>query len=102
MLATAELRRRNQCHTQQFVVTARKLADFLASVEAEEALLEQRLQDAAAKEVLAQSRGEAATPGAVAPAASSVDANGDTPELGHAAQQEPAPVPPALLIYEDY
>lgn len=102
MLATAELRRRNQCHTQQFVVTARKLADFLASLEAEEALLEQRLQDAAAKEVLAQSRGEAAAPSAVAPAASSVDVNGDTPELGRAAQQEPAPVPPALLIYEDY
>jgi putative transposase len=53
MLATAELRRRNQCHGQRFSITARKLADFLGSVEAEEALLEQRLRDAEAKDVLA-------------------------------------------------
>ena len=52
MQATVELRRRNQCHGQRFAVTARKLADFLASVEAEEVLLEQRLQDAEAKDVL--------------------------------------------------
>jgi hypothetical protein len=52
MLATVELRRRNQRHGQQFAVTARKLADFLGSVEAEEVLLEQRLRDAEAKDVL--------------------------------------------------
>ena len=53
MLATAELRKRNQRHTRQFAVTARRLADFLASLEAEEALLEQRLRDAEARDVLA-------------------------------------------------
>ncbi len=53
-LATAELRRRNQRHAQQLTITARKLADFLVSVEAEEALLEQRLRDAAVREVLAR------------------------------------------------
>jgi putative transposase len=54
MLATAELRRRHQRHAQQLAVTARKLADFLVSVEAEEVLLEQRLRDAEARDVWAQ------------------------------------------------
>ncbi|MBU2611408.1 MAG: DDE-type integrase/transposase/recombinase [Chloroflexi bacterium] len=52
-LATAELRKRNQLHGQQFTITARKLADFLTSLEAEELLLEQRLRDAEAREMLA-------------------------------------------------
>jgi len=52
-LATAELRKRNQLHSQQFTITARKLADFLTSLEAEEILLEQRLRDAEAREMLA-------------------------------------------------
>ncbi len=51
-LATTELRKRNQLHGQQFTITARKLADFLTSLEAEELLLEQRLQDAEAREIL--------------------------------------------------
>jgi putative transposase len=50
-LATSELRRRSQLHGQKFSVTARKLADFLASLEAEELLLEQRLKDFETKEV---------------------------------------------------
>jgi putative transposase len=51
-LASAELRRRQQRHNQQFRVTARQLADFLASVEAEEVVLEQRLRDAEARTTL--------------------------------------------------
>ena len=47
MLASQELRRVRQCHSQQFKVTASKLAEFLESVEAEEVLLTQRLTDAA-------------------------------------------------------
>lgn len=50
-LATAELRKRNHLHGQQFTITARKLADFLTSLEAEEFLLEQRLRDAEAREM---------------------------------------------------
>jgi putative transposase len=45
MLASQELRRLRQSHSQYFIVTAAKLAEFLESVEAEEALLEQRLTD---------------------------------------------------------
>jgi hypothetical protein len=51
-LATAELRKRNQLHGQRLTITARKLADFLTSLEAEELLLEQRLRDAEARAML--------------------------------------------------
>ena len=51
MIATAELRKRSQDHSREFQVTARRLADFVASVEAEESLLIQRLQDAAARRI---------------------------------------------------
>lgn len=46
MRASQQLRRQRQCHSQQFTVTATKLAKFLESVEAEEVLLQQRLTDA--------------------------------------------------------
>ncbi len=52
MLATTELRKRAQNHAGQFTVTAKKLANFLASVEAEETLHAQRLQDCEVKSVL--------------------------------------------------
>jgi transposase InsO family protein len=51
-LASAELRRQQQRHNQQFRVTARQLADFLASVEGEEMVLEQRIRDAEARTTL--------------------------------------------------
>jgi hypothetical protein len=51
MLAAAELRKRVQNHAGQFTVTAKKLGDFLASIEAEESLRVQRLQDREAKNV---------------------------------------------------
>lgn len=52
MLATAELRQQHLNHGRQFTVTARKLAEFITSLEAEEALLEQRLRDAEGRDVL--------------------------------------------------
>jgi putative transposase len=60
-LATAELRKRNQLHGQQFSLTARKLADFLSSLEAEELLLEQRLRDTEAREILTPKESLAST-----------------------------------------
>jgi len=52
MLATAELRRQHQGRGRRLRITARRLADFLVSVEAEEVLLEQRLRDAETRDVL--------------------------------------------------
>jgi transposase InsO family protein len=57
-LATAELRKQDQLHGQQFTITARKLADFLISLEAEEFLLQQRLRDTEAREMLTPNKGQ--------------------------------------------
>jgi hypothetical protein len=45
MIASQELRRRKGLHSKKFRVTAARLAQFLESVESEEALLRQRLAD---------------------------------------------------------
>jgi putative transposase len=45
MIASNELRRRQQSHSQGLVITAKKLAVFLRSVEADELLMAQRLRD---------------------------------------------------------
>jgi hypothetical protein len=45
MLATTELHRRHRENSSTLAITARRLAEFLQSVEAEESLLTQRLRD---------------------------------------------------------
>jgi putative transposase len=45
MLASKELRHQRQLHSQSVTITARKLADFLQTVENDEVLLTQRLRD---------------------------------------------------------
>jgi len=52
MLATAELRRRTHHHAGQFTVTAKKLADFLASAEGEHVLRMQRTKDREANSIV--------------------------------------------------
>lgn len=56
-VATEELRRRRRLHSQQFNVTAKKLAQFLETVEGEEQLLAQRLHDRELQDVVAQING---------------------------------------------
>jgi hypothetical protein len=51
MLATTELHRRHRNHAASFNVTARRLAEFLESVEAEELLLTQRLRDSESRAI---------------------------------------------------
>jgi putative transposase len=53
-LAGEELRKRRQNHSGQFAVTASALADFLKSVEQEEAILIQRLGDLEARSLQTQ------------------------------------------------
>jgi hypothetical protein len=60
MLATKELRALKTSHSQQFNFTAKKLADFLESVEAEEVMLMQRLCDAEGRKVLEKINGGSA------------------------------------------
>jgi putative transposase len=51
MIATAELRKRLHDHSRNTQLTARRLADFISSIEGEEALLLQRLRDAESRYV---------------------------------------------------
>ena len=52
MIASKEVGRRNQLHSRgRFTLTARKLADFLASAESEEKMLIQQLRDGEGKSV---------------------------------------------------
>jgi len=60
-LATDELRRRKGRHSQQFKITAAKLARFLESLDAEEVLLRQRLSDLAVRTRLWAIDGEGQT-----------------------------------------
>jgi putative transposase len=57
LLATTELRKRRQEHAKHTSITAKRLAEFLASAEAHEVLLAQRLQDAELRDVFAQMGG---------------------------------------------
>jgi hypothetical protein len=98
-LATLELRRRHQRHAQQFTLTARTLAEFLVSLEAEEVLLGQRRRDAALREVLGHHQPLAVvtgSDGALAVSAESMSAAGAAvvPESGHSHA--------ALVLYGDY
>jgi hypothetical protein len=56
-LASAELRKRYQNHAGEAAVTAKRLADFLASAQTHEQILLQRFQDMEARDVFAQMEG---------------------------------------------
>lgn len=105
MLATTELRKRAQNHSGQFPITAKKLADFLASVEAEEALHAQRLQDREAKSVLTSIEGELAKP---SPSDRTSEETGDVDQpnlpdvLNHKMISGPAATSDELRVYEEY
>jgi putative transposase len=57
LLATAELRKRQQNHSKEVSITGKRLAEFLAEACAHEVLLTQRLQDIEAQDVFAQMGG---------------------------------------------
>ncbi|HLZ29584.1 MAG TPA: integrase [Chloroflexota bacterium] len=52
MLASEELRRERKLHGEQFEISARRLAEYLSSAQAEEVLLIQRLKDHAVRPLL--------------------------------------------------
>ena len=96
-LATTELRKRNQLHGQQFTITARKLASFLTSLEAEELLLEQRLRDIEAKGIV--SKKHPIPDEVMKPSKEESLCNKDI----HVSQVEETPITSEVLdIYEDF
>lgn len=54
-LASDELRQRNKLQSSRYKLTARKLAQFLKSIESEEILLRQRLADLASRQIVVRS-----------------------------------------------
>jgi transposase InsO family protein len=99
MIAAAELRKRSQDHCREFQVTARRLADFVASAEAEESLLIQRLQDAAARNIRLVKDDSAGEQGVASPS------DGDSPQPEAAALQPvtaAAAFVPLPELYEEY
>ena len=84
-MAAEELRQRTHRHSQQFTVTAAKLAEFVASVEGHEALLTQRRRDAEARAVFALMEGKQ-------------EAQDESAGSGRTAQAvaRPEPAPPAV------
>jgi len=103
-LASAELRRRHQRHNQQFRVTARHLADFLASVEDEEVILEQHLRDAEARTTLEPLVGTPLVDPRVVALLGTDDIAAPEPELDEALDAAPidGSSHDALVIYHDY
>jgi putative transposase len=97
LLATTELRKRRQEHTKHASITAKRLAEFLASAEAHEALLTQRLQDAELQDVFAQMGGMSSQQTNESPL--------QAPDEGGSDQQPPEKeedVYADLEIYEEY
>jgi putative transposase len=100
LLATAELRKRRQNHTKNVSITGKRLAEFLASAEAHEVILAQRLQDAEALDVFAQMGGMQAEP----PAEQSTDEPTIpmTLPVDEERREEKEDVYAGLEIYEEY
>jgi putative transposase len=97
LLATAELRKRRREHAKYTSITAKRLAEFLASAEAHEVVLTQRLQDAELQDVFAQMGGMNSLQSSEPPQESQDEAFS---ELATPAEEED--VYAGLEIYEEY
>jgi len=92
-LASEELRQRRHNHSRQFEITAKRLAEFLESVEVEEKVLIQRLSDLETRTLLTQP----------SPSPKLVDRGADRGCEPSAATdtRTPADTPAPLLVYEE-
>ena len=101
-LATSELRNRYR-NNKQSKISAKKLADFLSSIEAQEVLLEQRLHDAEATEVFRVIEGGKSN--SVQITSKVTDIN--TTQINHPAEYEQQQtvqpnLPEELVVYEEF
>lgn len=97
-LVSTELRKRQRDHTQQSKVSVKNLAEFLASVEAQEALLKQRSYDAEVKEVFRVIDGGKATFSQNEPSKVISIPFGNTDNQ----LAEEASAPETLVVYEEF
>jgi putative transposase len=80
MLATQEIHRQSSLQSQRFALNARKLAEFLQSVEAKETLLVQRARDREVREAVANASSRRKDSTSSAPAQEGSDET--TPQIG--------------------
>jgi transposase InsO family protein len=92
-LASEELRKRCQNHSRQFEITAKRLAEFLESVEVEEKVLIQRLSDLETRTLLTQ----------LGPSPTLTDKRADRDREPPTTTDTwtPADAPAPLLVYEE-
>jgi putative transposase len=90
-LASEELRKRRQNHSRQFEITAKRLAEFLESVEVEETILVQRLSDLETRTLLTHPSPSPRAPDMRA------DRGGESPAA--TATRTPDDPPAPLLVY---
>jgi putative transposase len=95
MLASKEIRRQKQLHTENRAVTARRLADFLARASEHETIRQQRIRDVEARSILE------AIAGSVPPALAMTDVDRSDPT--NALPEALARVDVATLtVFEEY
>lgn len=100
-LATSEIRKRTRKYHKQSKVSAKKLADFLSSVEAEEILLEQRLHDAEATEVFKVIEGRRANSNTVSEVINIT--SGHLKSSSNPLREESlSDLPETLVVYEEF
>jgi putative transposase len=99
-LATKELIKRFSTHQKKSKVSAKKLAEFLTSVQAEEVLLQQRQRDMEAKDVFQVINGGRANQN---PIFSSISTNIDSSTVTDTASSiTEDTLPDNLEIYEEF
>lgn len=97
MIATKELRALKSSHSRQFTISAKKLSDFLESVEAEEVMLMQRLRDAEGRKVFEKINCDVPAAEADYPPVRSAETSGDTATDESSSEKEAE-----LEIYEEF
>lgn len=100
-LATSELRKRQAKTTKQSKVSAKKLAEFISSIEAQEILLEQRLHDAEVSDVFQVINGgkdKASTSKVI-----NISEHQDTTSISEVSQKSSDNLPSeSLVVYEEF
>ena len=104
-LATSELRKRQRKNNKQSKISAKKLAEFISSIEAEEILLEQRLHDTEASDVLRVINGGKSNSPKVT-YITEHQSYKDTEQLNNTSQESPVIEktlsPDSLVVYEEF
>ena len=96
------MRKRLRNQSKELAITARRLAEFLASAEAHEVVLTQRLQDAEAQDVLAQMGGYQGALHKEQEPLSNAETLSQMPSSEQEQSEEEADVYAGLEIYEEY